>query len=161
LRAVANIPPCVTEILVGRNEPTRNSISRECQLYLRSYWLVPAHQDFRHTGRDVTWATRRSSSCDDLSYRKDRWLINCVFSAASHYRLINNSYINFLLTIWTATRPRAIITHSTQRRSSCVYEPRSTSLRYSLPSVISPLSASCCIQCRSFGQCCGVETAHL
>jgi hypothetical protein len=39
---------------VGRNEPIRDSISRECLLYLRSYWLVPAHQDFRHTGRDVT-----------------------------------------------------------------------------------------------------------
>jgi hypothetical protein len=50
-----NIPPCVTKLLVGWNEPIRNSISRECLLYLRSYWLIRAHQDFRHTGRDVSW----------------------------------------------------------------------------------------------------------
>ena len=48
-----NIPTCVTEVLVGRNEPTRYSISRECLLTLRSYWLVPAHRVFRFTGREV------------------------------------------------------------------------------------------------------------
>jgi hypothetical protein len=40
----SNIPTCGTEILVGRNEPIRYSISRECLLTLRSYWLVPVHR---------------------------------------------------------------------------------------------------------------------
>jgi hypothetical protein len=56
-----NIPPCVTEILVGRNERIRNSILRECLLYLRSYWLVPAHRVFRHTGRDVKHTNQQHS----------------------------------------------------------------------------------------------------
>jgi len=57
-----NIPTCVTEILVGRNEPMRYSISRECLLTLRSYWLLPAHRVFRFTGREVTVIYKCSSA---------------------------------------------------------------------------------------------------
>jgi hypothetical protein len=43
---------------VGRNEPIRNSISRECLLYMRSYWLVLAHRAFRYIGREVKLVSR-------------------------------------------------------------------------------------------------------
>ena len=34
-----------------------------------------------------TWAIRRSCCCEDLSYGRNRWLVNKVFSAASHSRI--------------------------------------------------------------------------
>jgi hypothetical protein len=45
----------------------------------------------------ATWAIRRSSSCEDLSDGRNRWLVYRVFSAASYSRSMNSSYINFLL----------------------------------------------------------------
>jgi hypothetical protein len=35
----------------------------------------------------ATWTIRRSSSCEDLSYGRNRWLVNRVFSATSHSRI--------------------------------------------------------------------------
>jgi hypothetical protein len=40
---------------------------------------------------DATWAIRCSSSREDLSYGRNRWLVNRVRSAASH----SNNNINF------------------------------------------------------------------
>jgi hypothetical protein len=51
----------------------------------------------------ATWAIRRSSSSEDLSDGRNRWLVNRVFSAASYSRSMNNSYINFLLQHLTFT----------------------------------------------------------
>jgi hypothetical protein len=36
----------------------------------------------------AVWAIRRSSSCEDLSYGRSRWLVNRVLNAASHSRTI-------------------------------------------------------------------------
>jgi hypothetical protein len=35
----------------------------------------------------AAWAIRRSSSCEDLSYRRSRWLVNRVLNATSHTRI--------------------------------------------------------------------------
>jgi hypothetical protein len=46
------------------------------------------------------WEIRRSSSCGGLSCGRSRWLVNRVLNAASHSRIIYNSYINFSTSIF-------------------------------------------------------------
>jgi hypothetical protein len=43
----------------------------------------------------ATWAIRRSCCCEDLSYGRNRWMVNRVLNAASYSRITYNSYINF------------------------------------------------------------------
>ena len=50
---LTNIPPCVAETPVGRNEPMKAPGQQISWLDPVFYWLVPAHQTFRHIGRDV------------------------------------------------------------------------------------------------------------
>jgi hypothetical protein len=54
-----------------------------------------SHKELLRAG--ATWAIRRSSSCEDLSYGRNRWLVNRVFSAASHSRITitNTSTFHF------------------------------------------------------------------
>jgi hypothetical protein len=44
----------VAENPVSRNQPIKHSIVPEYLLTLRFHWFIPAHQDFRYTGRDVS-----------------------------------------------------------------------------------------------------------
>jgi hypothetical protein len=39
----------------------------------------------------AAWAIRRSSSCEDLSHGRNRWLVNRVLNAASHSRIITTT----------------------------------------------------------------------
>jgi hypothetical protein len=48
------IAPGVTEIWVDRKQSVQYSVVLECLFTMSYSWLVPAHQGFRHTGRDVT-----------------------------------------------------------------------------------------------------------
>jgi hypothetical protein len=59
----------------------------------------------------ATWAIRRSCCCEDLSYGRNRWLVNRVFSAASHSRItitltstfyFNNDYTSNSITLHTS-----------------------------------------------------------
>jgi hypothetical protein len=92
----------------------------------------------------AAWAIRRSSSCEDLSYGRNRWLVNRVLNAASHSRITttltstfllqHNSHVNFatLLAVISQNRPyahnevfllRVAITELPIDKISCGVEP--------------------------------------
>jgi hypothetical protein len=45
----------------------------------------------------AVWAIRRSSSCEDLRYGRNRWLVNRVLNPASHSRITTTLTSTFLL----------------------------------------------------------------
>jgi hypothetical protein len=49
-----NLLPSVAENPVSRKQPVIGRVMPEISLSLRFQWLVSAHRDFRHAGRDVT-----------------------------------------------------------------------------------------------------------
>jgi hypothetical protein len=47
----------------------------------------PSYVGDGHVPFSESWAIKRRSSCEDLSYRRSRWLVNRVLNAASHSRI--------------------------------------------------------------------------
>jgi hypothetical protein len=73
------------------------------------------------------WAIRRSSSCEDLSHRRSRWLVNRVLDAASHSRITTTLTSTFQLQQFSpmcraATVPPAMIPPPRRRcqKLSCI-----------------------------------------